>query len=309
MFRLGGILVIRILISDGLQYKAINSFKDLGFEVISEHYDQDVIGDKLKGFDCVLIRSATKITRDVLEKASKGKLKLIVRAGVGVDNIDLEAARDYGIAVRNTPNSSSNSVAELAIAHMFSVARFLGTSNYTMRNGEWNKKEYKGVEIAGKTLGIVGMGRIGRLLAVKAKALGMKVIYSDEYGKQENLDFLYYELKDLLRESDFISLHIPYDKSKGYVIGKEELKIAKYGAYIINCARGKVVDEEALLDALDSGKISGAGIDVFEVEPNTNERLVNHQRVSCTPHLGASTVEAQDRIGEEVVSVVKDFFN
>ena len=151
------------------------------------------------------------------------------------------------------------------------------------------------------------MGRIGRALANKATALGMTVVYNDMFGKQDDLVYDFLDLNDLLKVSDFISLHVPYDKNAGALIGQEQLNIMKDGSYIINCARGKVVDEAALLEALNSGKIAGAGIDVFEIEPNTNETLVNHPRVSCTPHIGASTLEAQDRIGEEVVSVIKNF--
>ncbi|GAA0086868.1 NAD(P)-dependent oxidoreductase [Clostridium sp. CTA-7] len=298
----------KILVSDGLQENTINKLIESGFEVVDQHYDKEILGEKLKDFDALVIRSATKITKDILEKASGGNLKLIIRAGVGIDNIDIHAAHEQGVTVKNTPNASSDSVAELALAHMFAVARFVGTSNYTMRNGEWNKKKYEGIELSGKTLGIVGMGRIGKSLANKATSLGMKVIYNDAFGKQEDITYEFLELNDLLKRSDFISLHVPYDKESGTLIGKEELNILKDGAYIINCARGKVVDEEALLEALNSGKIAGAGIDVFEVEPNTNEDLVNHPRVSCTPHIGASTIEAQDRIGEEVVSIIKEFF-
>ena len=299
----------KVLISDGLQEGAINKLVEAGFEVVNKHYDKEILGEVLKDFDALVIRSATKVTREVLEAQKGGNLKLIVRAGVGIDNIDIKAAIETGVTVKNTPNSSSDSVAELALAHMFAVARFVGTSNYTMRKGEWNKKVYEGIEISGKTLGIIGMGRIGRSLASKATALGMKVVYADLFGKQNDLNYDYLELNDLLKISDFISLHVPYDKENGSLIKKEELAIMKDGAYIINCARGKVVDEAALLEALDSGKISGAGIDVFEIEPNTNEALVNHPRVSCTPHIGASTCEAQERIGDEVVSVVKEFFN
>lgn len=299
----------KVLISDGLQEGAINKLIESGFEVVNKHYDKEVLGEVLKEFDALVIRSATKVTKEVLEAQKGGKLKLIVRAGVGIDNIDVKTAIETGVTVKNTPNSSSDSVAELALAHMFAVARFVGTSNYTMRKGEWNKKVYEGTEISGKTLGIIGMGRIGRSLASKATALGMKVVYADLFGKQNDLNYDYLELNDLLKVSDFISLHVPYDKEKGSLIKKEELDMMKDGAYIINCARGKVVDEAALLEALDSGKISGAGIDVFESEPNTNETLVNHPRVSCTPHIGASTCEAQERIGDEVVSVIKEFFN
>ncbi|WP_300381272.1 D-2-hydroxyacid dehydrogenase [Clostridium sp.] len=299
----------KILITDGLQSDAIRKLEKEGFNVVNKYYQKDVLGEKLKEFDGLVIRSATKITKDILDNEKGGKLRLIVRAGVGTDNIDLKAAKELNITVRNTPNSSSDSVAELAIAHIFAVARFIGTSNYTMRNGEWNKKSYNGVEILGKTLGIVGMGRIGRSLGIKAKALGMNVIYNDFLGKEETLEYDFVELNELLRKADFVSLNAPYNIENGYLIGRHELSLMKEGAYLINCARGKVVNEEALLEALNSGKISGAGIDVFEIEPNTNERLVNHPRVSCTPHIGASTVEAQERIGEEVFSIIKDFFS
>ena len=301
--------MVRVLTNDGLEDGAIAELKAAGIEVVNDHIEQDKLGEALKEFDGVVIRSATKLTKEVIEKEAGGKLKLIVRAGVGVDNIDLQAARDNGVEVKNTPKASSNSVAELAIAHMFAVARFVNISNVTMRNGEWNKKKYKGVEINGKTLGIIGMGRIGRSLAEKATALGMKVVYTDIFGKQDGLSYDFLEMEDLLKTADFISLHVPYDKSKGAVIGKKEFELMKDGAFLINCARGKVVDEAALIEALDSGKIAGAGVDVFEQEPTTNKELVNHPKVSVTPHIGASTKEAQVRIGEEVVSTIKTFFN
>ena len=301
--------MIRVLTNDGLEDGAIAELKAAGIEVVNDHIEQDKLGEALKELDGVVIRSATKLTKEVIEKEAGGKLKLIVRAGVGVDNIDLQAARDNGVEVKNTPKASSNSVAELAIAHMFAVARFVNISNVTMRNGEWNKKKYKGVEINGKTLGIIGMGRIGRSLAEKATALGMKVVYTDIFGKQNGLSYDFLEMEDLLKTADFISLHVPYDKSKGAVIGKKEFELMKDGAFLINCARGKVVDEAALIEALDSGKIAGAGVDVFEQEPTTNKELVNHPKVSVTPHIGASTKEAQVRIGEEVVSTIKTFFN
>ena len=178
-----------------------------------------------------------------------------------------------------------------------------------MRNGEWNKKKYQGSEISGKTLGIIGMGRIGRSLAAKAEALGMTVVYTDLFGKQEGLSYEYLELNDLLKTSDFISLHVPYDKKQGSLIGKKEFDIMKDGVFLIDCARGKVVEEAALLEALNNGKVAGAGLDVFEEEPTHNTELVNHPKVSVTPHIGAATNEAQTRIGEEVVSTIKEFFN
>lgn len=299
----------RVLTNDGLQAGAIDKLKELGIEVVNQHFNQEILGEKLKEFDAVVIRSATKLTEDVLKEAKGGKLKLAIRAGVGIDNIDIKYAQSIGIDVKNTPNASSNSVAELALGHMFAVSRFIGISNVTMRNGEWNKKLYQGSELSGKTLGIIGMGRIGRSLAKKADALGMKVIYYTMEGKHEDLNYEFLSFEEVLKNSDFISLHVPYDKEKGALIGENELNIIKDGAYIINCARGKVVDERALLEALNSGKIKGAGIDVFENEPTTNKELINNPRVSVTPHIGAATDEAQNRIGEEVVETLKNFFN
>lgn len=299
----------RILVNDGMQQGAIDKLKSLGIEVVNTHYNQDILGETLKSFDAIVIRSATKLTKEILKKASEGDLKLAIRAGVGVDNIEVEYAKSLGITVKNTPNASSNSVAELAMAHIFSVARFLGISNSTMRNGEWNKKKYKGTEIDGKILGIIGMGRIGQSLAKKAEALGMKIVYYTIEGKHDNLHYEFLDFEEVLRKADFLSLHVPYDKNNGSLIGEDEFNMMKDGIYIINCARGKVVDEKALLKSLESGKVSGAGIDVFEDEPTKNLALVNNPKVSITPHVGASTKEAQDRIGEEVVGIIKEFFN
>ena len=299
--------MIRVLANDGLEKGAINKLTSLGFEVVNNHYDKGELGVVLKDFDVLVVRSATKVTADILDKSEGGKLKLIIRAGVGIDNIDVDYAKEKGVAVKNTPNASSNSVAELAIGHMFALARFIAISNYTMREGQWNKKKYEGTELSGKTLGIIGMGRIGKSLAKKAEALGMNVIYNDMFGKQDGLSYGFFELDELLKTSDFISLHVPYDKEKGCLVGKPQFDIMKDGVYLINCARGKVVDELALLEALDNGKVAGAGIDVFAEEPTKNEILVNHPRVSVTPHIGAATKEAQNRIGEEVVTIISDF--
>ena len=299
--------MIRILANDGLQQGAIDKLTSLGFEVVNNHYDKDELGNILREFDILVIRSATKVTADILAQAEGGNLKLIIRAGVGIDNIDIPYATKVGVIVKNTPNASSDSVAELAIGHMFALARFIAISNYTMREGQWNKKKYEGIELKGKTLGIIGMGRIGRSLAKRAEALGMNIIYNDMFGKQDNLTYEFSNLENLLKISDFISLHVPYDKEKGALIGKAQFDIMKEGVYLINCSRGKVVEESALLDALNSGKVAGAGIDVFEEEPTKNKELVNHYRVSVTPHIGASTKEAQERIGEEVVTTIVDF--
>lgn len=301
--------MIKVLMNDGLQQKFIDKLKLFGFDITNYHYNKEELKSVLKEFDAIVIRSATKIDSNILDSLSNNSnLKLIIRAGVGIDNIDVNYAKALGIEVMNTPNASSESVAELAIAHMFSVARFIGDSNFTMRSGSWNKKEYEGIELSGKTLGIIGMGRIGKSLANKATAIGMKVIYYTIEGKYDNLDYDFIPLEELLAKSDFISLHVPYDKQYGALISKKEFDIMKDGVYLINCSRGKVVDEEALIEALDSGKVAGAGIDVFEQEPSFNKKLITHKRISVTPHIGASTKEAQERISGEVVDIIKEFF-
>lgn len=298
---------MKVLANDGLEISAINEIKKNGISIETNHLDKEALIENIKDYDVLVVRSATKVTSEVLEAGAKGNLKLVIRAGVGIDNIDLDYAKKVGIKVSNTPDASSDSVAELALGHMFSVARYIAVANYTMRNGQWNKKQYKGSEIAGKTLGIIGMGRIGKALAGKAEALGMKIIYTDALGKQDNLAYEFMDLDNLLKVSDYVSLHVPYNKDKGALISDREISMMKDGAVIINCARGKVVDEEALLKALNSGKLAGAGIDVFEQEPSENMALINHERVSVTPHIGASTKEAQERIGKEVAAIVIDF--
>ncbi len=236
-------------------------------------------------------------------------MKLVIRGGVGVDNIDVSYAEEKGIKVTNTPNASSISVAELTIAHMFAISRFVNISNVAMREGKWDKKKYEGVEIYGKTLGLIGFGRIAREVASRARALGMNIIYTDIIGEvEESRPYKYVSFEEVLAQSDYISLHIPFNKEDGAVIDKQNIAAMKDGAYLLNCARGGVVDEAALLEALNSGKLAGAGVDVFEEEPTNNTELVNHPKVSVTPHIGASTAEAQTRIGEEIVSIIDNFF-
>ncbi|WP_392486795.1 D-2-hydroxyacid dehydrogenase [Haloimpatiens sp. FM7315] len=300
----------KILVTDGMDKGAVEELKNKGFEVTEKFFEPEELGENLKSFDAVVVRSKTKVREPIIDKALEGgKLKLIIRGGVGVDNIDVQYAKSKGITVRNTPNASSASVAELAIGHMFAVSRFIHTANITMRDEKWEKKKYKGVEIAGKTLGLIGFGRIAKETAKKAEALGMKVLYNNRSGKVEGFDkYEYCTLEDILKKSDYVSLHIPFVKEKGAIIGEKELEIMKDGAFLINCARGGVVDEKALLDALNSGKLAGAAIDVFEKEPTENMELVRHPKVSVTPHIGASTVEAQKRIGTEIVSIITEFF-
>ena len=297
--------MLRILLNDGLDKKAISNLEMLGCDVDTNHYDIEDLKEKIKEVDCIVIRSATKIRRELIDEAIKGgNLKLIIRGGVGLDNIDVKYAEQNGIKVRNTPNASSSSVAEIILAHMFSLARFLNQSNITMKAGLWKKKEYVGVELEGKTLGIIGMGRIGSELAKKCTALGMKIIYFDLMDIK-NIDNNYrkVEFDELLRESDFISINISGTKS---IIGSEELKKVKKGAFIINTSRGKALDEDAIITSLNDGTLGGVGLDVFLEEPSKNLELIKHPKVSLTPHIGASTKEAQMKIGEEVINIIKE---
>jgi len=300
--------MLKILITDGMDKKAVQTLKDMGHQVTEQFFEPQELKERVKNFDVVIVRSATKVRKDIIDSALQtGNLKLIIRGGVGVDNIDVTYAESKGIKVRNTPKASSSAVAELALGHMFSLARFVGISNVSIREGKWNKKKYTGIELSGKTLGLIGFGRIGKELAKKAKGLEMKIIYHDILGPAKDCpEYSFVSLDKLLADSDFVSLHIPGDEDKSPVIGKAEFTKMKDGAYFINCARGSVIDEAALLEALNSGKLSGAGIDVFSEEPSQNLELISHERVSVTPHVGASTKEAQKRIGAEIVSIIQE---
>lgn len=299
--------MFRILITDGMEKGAVQALKDLGYDVVEQYYELDKLKEKIKGFDCLVVRSATKVRKDLIDEALQTKrLKLIIRGGVGIDNIDREYAEANGIIVRNTPNASSVSVAELTIGHMLNIARYMHISNHTMRLGNWNKKLYKGVELSGKTLGLVGMGRIAREVAVRAKIFGMEVVYTNRSGPKKDYEpFKYVEFDELLAKSDFISLHVPSNTHGKYLLSKGEFAKMKEGVYLINTARGKLIDENALIEALDSGKVAAAGLDVFENEPLKNERIFTHERISLTPHIAGSTKEAQEKIGEEIVEIIK----
>jgi len=300
--------MIKILVTDGMDKGAVCTLKDMGHEVIEQFFEPEELKEQAKNFNVMIVRSATKVRKEIIDSAlQSGNLKMIIRGGVGLDNIDVSYAESQGIKVRNTPKASSSAVAELALGHMFSLARFIGIANVTMREGKWNKKQYKGIELSGKTLGLIGFGRIGKELAKKAKALGMKIIYTDILGPAKDFpEYYFVSLDKLLADSDFISLHVPGNKDKSPVIGKSEFSKMKDGVYLINCARGSVVDEAALLEALNSGKLAGAGIDVYPEEPPQNLELISHERVSVTPHIGAATKEAQKRIGQEIVSIIKE---
>ena len=299
----------KVLVTDGMNKNAIDRLRKFNIDVEHKFYDGMELGEKLKDKDIVVIRSKNVITKEIIDKACEGNtLKLIIRSGVGLDNIDIKYANEKGIKVLNTPNASTRSVAELTIGQIITLSRFINIANVTMRDGQWNKKQYVGTEIFGKTLGIIGLGRIGKTVANMAYNLGMNVIYYDILGKidgYENYKFCTFE--EVLKNADFITIHIPLERGQGYLIGTKEFNMMKDRVYFINHARGGLVCEKALIKALDSGKVEAAALDVYEKEPNVNLELVNHPMVSPTPHLGASTVEAQERIGREIVKIIYNF--
>ena len=301
--------MFKILVTDGMNKNAINNLRKLNIDVEHKFYDGLELGERLKDKDIVVIRSKNVITKEIIDKACEGNtLKLIIRSGVGLDNIDVEYANKKGIRVVNTPNASTRSVAELTIGQIFTISRFINISNITMRDGQWNKKQYVGTEVFGKTLGIIGLGRIGKTVAKMAHTLGMKVIYYDILGKMKGCNnYTFCSFEEVLKNADFLTIHIPLERGQDYLITKKEFDMMKDRVYFINHARGGLVCEKDLIEALDSGKVEAAALDVYENEPEINLELVNHPMVSITPHLGASTVEAQERIGREIVKIVENF--
>ena len=316
---------MKVLANDGLDQSGIDGLQKAGFEVITTKVPQEELINYINENQVrtLLVRSATKVRKDIIDACPS--LKIIGRGGVGMDNIDVEYAREKGINVINTPAASSASVAELVFAHLFSGCRFLTDSNRKMpvegdtKFAELKKAYTKGVELRGKTIGIIGFGRIGQEVAKMALGLGMRVLAVDNFAEKVNLKVEFFngqsvdfEIKtqskeEVLKEADFVTLHVPAQKE--FVIGQKEFDLMKNGAALVNCARGGVIDEEALLKALDSGKLAFAGLDVFINEPTPAKRVLSHPKISLTPHTGASTNEAQDRIGislaEQIISILK----
>ncbi|MBM3401525.1 MAG: 3-phosphoglycerate dehydrogenase [Bacteroidetes bacterium] len=314
--------MFRILANDGIDPIGKELLEKAGFQVDTTHIPQDQLFEGLKNYDAVTVRSATKIRKELIDACSN--IKLIGRGGVGMDNIDVDYARSKGLAVVNTPAASSLSVAELVFAHLFTGIRFLQDSNRKMPlegNTRFNdlKKAYaKGIELRGKKIGIIGFGRIGRETAKVALGLGMEVLAYDLFEVPNQIEVLIgtnirvqcpikvLALDQLIKESDFISLHVPFSEKP--VLGKAEFDSMKNGVGIVNCSRGGTIDEDALIEALNSGKLAFAGLDVFDNEPNPCQDLLTHPKVSLTPHIGASTNEAQERIGTELANLIIDFF-
>lgn len=314
--------MFRILANDGIDPIGKELLENAGFKVDTTHIPQDQLSEGLKNYDGITVRSATKVRKELIDSCPN--IKLIGRGGVGMDNIDVEYAKSKGIAVVNTPAASSLSVAELVFAHLFTGIRFLQDSNRKMPiegNTKFNdlKKAYaKGIELRGKKIGVIGFGRIGRETAKVALGLGMEVLAYDLFEIPNELELIIgantkincpikvVSIDQLIKDADFISLHVPFSEKP--VLGKNEFDNMKNGVGVVNCSRGGTIDEDALIEALNSGKVSFAGLDVFDNEPTPRQDLLSHPKVSLTPHIGASTNEAQERIGTELANLIIDFF-
>ena len=311
---------MKILANDGISSKGKELLMAADFTVITDKVEQDQLAKTVneQGIEMILVRSATTVRKEVIDACPH--LKLIGRGGVGMDNIDVAYAREKGITVINTPASSSQSVAELVMGHLFSLSRFLQDSFKNMESGDFSslKKKYaKGIELRGKTIGIIGFGRIGQSLASYALGAGMDVIAVDQFttpakisvpiGLNNNIDVEITpttDLQSVLGKLDYISLHVPKQADGSAVITASEFSKMKKGVIIVNASRGGVIDENDLLVALEEGVISGIALDVYENEPNPRKDLLNHPKIACTPHIGAATLEAQDRIGEELAQLI-----
>ncbi len=310
---------MKILANDGISALGQQLLETAGHQVITEKVAQDQLSHAVneQGIEVILVRSATTVRKEVIDACPN--VKIIGRGGVGMDNIDVDYARSKGIHVINTPASSSQSVAELVMGQLFSLSRFLHDSFKNMESGDFStlKKNYaKGVELRGKTLGIIGFGRIGQSLASYALGVGMNVIAIDNKKQDVRIDVKVgnqsvsiaisteTDLQAQLGHMDYISIHVPKQADGSAVLGANEFGKMKKGVFIANAARGGVVNETALLEALDQGIIAGIALDVFENEPNPRKELLSHPKIACTPHIGAATLEAQDRIGEELAQLI-----
>ena len=318
--------MIKILANDGISQAGVDLLTKKGFEVITKKVEQENLIDVIntENYEVLLVRSATSVRKELIDACPN--LKIIGRGGVGMDNIDVDYAKNKGINVINTPAASSESVAELVFAHLFGMVRYLFDSNRQMPlSGDSDfkalKKSYtKGKELTGKTLGIIGFGRIGQEVAKRAIGLGMNIMAHDKFIKKANINLDFFNkqkksftiethtLEDVLKNSDFITLHIPKIGNKA-VIGAEEIGMMRTGAGIVNTSRGGLIDETALMFALDKEKLAYAGLDVFENEPTPSIHICMHNAISLTPHIGGATLEAQDRIGTELAQQIFDHFN
>ena len=296
---------MKILVCDKTEAEAIARMRAAGLKVDTNfEITPEELPNVLPAYDGMIVRSRTKVRQPLIDVCPN--LKIIVRGGVGLDTIDVDHARSKGIKVMNTPKASSASVAELAIGYMFALARSLYKASATMKSEKWEKKAFEGDEIGGKTLGLVGIGNIGKEVAKRATALGMTVLAYDPYVKEAEF-FKLVSLDELLAQADYISLHLPKTKESANMIDKAQFEKMKTGVRLINCARGGIVNEDALFEALTSGKVAGAAIDVYAVEPPTDWKLAKLDNVIASPHIGAQTKEAQGRVAAEVADILIEF--
>jgi len=296
----------KILVADALDNDSVEKLRSVSeFDVtVKTGMNEAELKKTVPGFNGMVVRSATKATKPVIE--AMDTMEVIVRAGIGLDNIDLAAAAEKGIQVNNTPSATTISVAEHTFGLMLAVIRNHGKANLSMKAHKWEKKLFKGTELFGKTLGIIGSGRIGLDVARRAIFFGMKVIAFDLVDIQTDLDIKQVTFDELLSGADIISLHLPFTEKTSHMVSDKEFAQMKDGVIIVNAARGGVVDENALLKALETGKVRSAAVDVFEKEPPDNFELIDHPNVLATPHLGASAAEGQKRAGMEAVKILMD---
>lgn len=299
-----------ILITDDVDSKCVEFLTNNGFQVTKNtKLSTDELKEHVKNFDCLIVRSATKVTSEIIQ-SGKYSLKLIGRAGTGVDNIDVEAASLNKILVMNTPGSNTISAAELTCAYLLSLARFLPQANASMKNGKWERNRFVGNELFGKTLAIIGLGRIGKEVATRMNAFGMKCIGYDpilSIDEAAKFNVTLMSLNDIWPKADYITIHVPLMPQTQNFINADVMSKCKQGFKIINCARGGIIDEDALLESLRSGKCAGAGLDVFAEEPPKDLELVQHSNVICTPHLGASSKEAQNRVAIDLANQIVNY--
>ena len=300
---------MKVLISDSMSSQCVDILKKAGLEVdVKTGLKPDELKAIIGEYHGLVVRSATKATADILEAATN--LKVIGRAGSGLDNVDKIAASKKGIVVMNTPGGNTVTTAEHAVALMFSMARMIPQANASMAAGKWEKNKFMGVELFNKTLGVIGLGAIGSEVARRGQAMGMNVIAFDPFLNEEKakgMGIQKLEIADIFRKADFITLHTPLTPETKYLINSASIKTMKDGVFIINCARGGIINEADLLEALNSGKVGGAGLDVFEKEPPEKNPLVGHPKVVCTPHLGASTTEAQENVALAIAEQIADY--
>ncbi len=301
---------MKILISDPLHEKGIEIFKDEGFEVeVNTGLSPEELHQAIKGVSGLVIRSATTVDQALLEAADE--LKVVGRAGTGLDNVDIPAATEAGVVIMNTPGQNSNAAAELALGHIFALSRHIAKGHRGIMDGKWEKKQLRGREVKGKTLGIVGMGNIGAILAELGAGVKMKVIGFDPYLDDAEITERGAEpvsFEELLARADYISIHVPKTAETTSLFSAENLAKVKDGTFLINCARGGIVDEEALCGFLESGKLAGAALDVFEMEPlPADSRLLYADELTCTPHLGANTFEAQENVAVAVANQISKY--